>query len=82
MSIGLPYLTSDFELYEELTKDTQAGFTVNPERPEEIAEQIKTLFLNKEELERASLLGPNQALEKYNWKTEEKRLIELYQRLN
>lgn len=79
MSVSLPYILSDFEVYRELVKKTASGIVVDAQKPQEITKQIQLLLNNPE---RQKYLGDNGYIHHqtmFNWSTQERRLIELYQ---
>ncbi|MGR6001545.1 glycosyltransferase [Bacillus cereus] len=47
MALRTPYITSDFELYSELTADTKAGVTINPFDSEDLKEKLIFLLNNE-----------------------------------
>ncbi len=81
MAAGLPILASDFDLYKEILDDAKCGITVNPLDVDEIAEAMTKMLNDDEMLKQMSINGQKAAKEKYNWGTEEKKLLELYQKL-
>lgn len=81
MEAGLPIIVSDFPLWREIVEDAQCGFCVDAENPAEIAEKINYLFANPTE---AAMMGENgrkAVVEKYNWESEEKKLLQAYAEL-
>lgn len=81
MSGGLPVIISDFPLWRSYIEDCQCGICVNPLDPTDIAKAIDYLISNPK---KASEMGQNgkKAIEfKFNWKNEEKKLLEAYKSL-
>ncbi|MFC3039867.1 glycosyltransferase [Virgibacillus xinjiangensis] len=79
MTLGIPFITSDFKLYRELVNETNAGCVTDPNCPQEIAEKIRVVISN-EKLN--CLLGENgkkHISDKYNWKKESEKLLKVYQ---
>jgi glycosyltransferase involved in cell wall biosynthesis len=78
MSAGIPVIASNFPLWKSIIEENNCGICVDPTNPHQIAEAINFLKENPEE---AKIMGDNgrkAVLENYNWKNEEKKLIELY----
>lgn len=81
MSVKLPVVTSNFDLYKSVIEYSKCGICVNPLDPKEIFSAIYRI-LNDEEL--AHKMGENgreAVLNKYNWKVEETKLINVYKTL-
>ena len=81
MSIGLPVITSDFELYKEVVQVNRAGICVNPSSAIELAE-VMASFVNQEyDVLGFGQQGVKSVEEKYSWQSEEKKLLNLYHKL-
>ena len=80
MSAGVPVIASNFVLWREVIEGNNCGLCVNPQQPKEIAEAIDYLLCNDVEAQRMGANGRKAVSEKYNWKLEEARLLELYGR--
>lgn len=79
MSAGLPVIASHFDLWKAVIEGNECGITVDPTSPEEIAEAIDYL-LGHPELRRTMGKNALEAIrEKYNWKHESRKLLNLYQ---
>jgi glycosyltransferase involved in cell wall biosynthesis len=78
----LPVIASDFPLWERFINDNKSGILVNPNNIEEIANAIIKLIENPEEAKQMGENGRNAILSKYCWKSEEEKLLRLYQSLN
>jgi len=82
MSAAVPVISSNFPLWREFVEGDDCGISVDPERPQAIADAIDYLVQNPS---RAREMGGNgrAAIEReYNWPAEERKLIDLYERLN
>lgn len=78
MSAGLPVIASRFDLWREIVEGNECGVTVDPTSPEQIAEAIDYL-LGQPNMRRAMGENAQRAIrEKYNWKRESLRLLDLY----
>lgn len=75
---GIPVILSDTKFNRAFIEKYHCGICVNPSNPKEIADAIN--FLCKD-AERASQMGINgriAVLDNFNWKHQEKTLLELY----
>lgn len=81
MAAGLPAIASNFPLWKEIVEDNECGLCVAPESPEEIAKAIQFFFNNPDEVIRMGKNGKKAVNETYNWGAEEKKLVDLYERL-
>jgi glycosyltransferase involved in cell wall biosynthesis len=82
MAVGLPFLISDFPKHETFVEEYRCGLAVDVQSPEAIANALEWMYLNQE---KAYELGQNglRVIEsgKFNWQSEEKKLLDLYKRL-
>lgn len=81
MSMKLPIIASNFELWKMIVEKNKCGICVNPKSKLEIFEAIDYLFKNSK---KASSFGENGNIlvkNKYNWSVEEKGLINIYKKL-
>jgi len=81
MSVGLPVVASNFPLWKEIVEGDGCGLTVNPLDPTEIASAIQYLLDRPDEALQMGANGRKAVLEKYNWETEGKKLLALYEKL-
>lgn len=81
MALELPVICSDFPLYRSVVENEDCGLLVNPLNVREICEAIKFLLNNPEEAKRKGKNGRKAVEQKYNWKNEEKKLLEFYSRI-
>ena len=79
MSAGLPILCSDFPLWEEIVIQNNCGITINPLSPISIAHAIDQLLSDDIFCRTLGENGRIAVLKKYNWLTEEKKLVHLYE---
>lgn len=78
MASGIPVIGSNFPLWKVIIEDNNCGICVDPTNPIEIAEAIKYLQSHPEIAREMGRNGKRMVTEKYNWKAEEKKLIQLY----
>lgn len=77
MQAGVPFVCSNFLLYEKLVNECEAGVTVNPLDVEAVANKISNLFIDSVMYDRLSQNGINALKKYYNWISQEKKLIEV-----
>lgn len=81
MMAGLPIICTDFEVWREIIKKYNCGICVTPTNKNEISGAISFLLKNPDI---AKLMGQNgrRAVEEtYNWSTQEKVLLKVYNNL-
>lgn len=81
MSQGVPQVVTDIPLWKSIMETSQSGFTVDAYNPEEIAKRV-TQILQDEPLYQKLSTNSRKAYEAhFNWQTEEKKLLSLYEEL-
>ncbi|NEP55944.1 MAG: glycosyltransferase family 4 protein [Symploca sp. SIO2G7] len=81
MSASLPIIASNFPLWRQIIEKNNCGICVDPLNPQEIAQAIQWIFDHPQEAEQIGKNGRKAVEEKYNWETESKKLLALYQEL-
>jgi glycosyltransferase involved in cell wall biosynthesis len=81
MALGIPGIISDFPLYKEIVDEVGCGLCVAPESPEELAEAIEDLLDHPEQAADMGRRGREAVSSNYNWESEAKKLLEVYQSL-
>jgi len=81
MAAGLPVISSNIPLWKEIIESNKCGICVNPLDAKEIADAIKYIIDNPTEAKQMGENGKRAVLEKYNWKLEEKKLLNIYAEL-
>jgi len=76
--MGLPVVCTDFDLWKEIIENENCGICVNPYHVEEVKQAIIQLVSNPELARKMGQNGQKAVIEKYNWKTEERKLLNLY----
>lgn len=79
MALGLPVITSHFPLYRSVVETHQCGFCVDPIDVTAVAERIEWLIEHPSEAQRMGEKGKREVGNLYCWRTEAKKLLELYQ---
>ena len=82
MSAGIPVIASDFPAFREVVAEGACGLVVDQSDPQKIAEAMDYLFSNPGEAEEMGVRGRRAVEEKYNWASEEKKLLELYKEVS
>ncbi len=81
MSVGLPFVTSDFPIYSTLTEQTKAGICVNPTDPVAVAAALESIFNDPERSLKFGQNGVAATRETWNWNTQAETLLTLYRQL-
>jgi glycosyltransferase involved in cell wall biosynthesis len=81
MSAGIPVIASDFPLWRQLVEGVGCGILVDPLDPSAIAVAIDHLLAHPVEAEVMGRRGQEAVLARFNWGSEEKKLLEIYRRL-
>ncbi len=81
MAAGLPVVASNFPLWREIVEKNKCGICVNPLGPKEIARTIEYLIAHPKEAKKMGENGRKAVLEKYNWESESKKLLNIYKQL-
>jgi glycosyltransferase involved in cell wall biosynthesis len=82
MALGLPVITSNFELYKDIVERHYCGLCVDPLDPKELAEAITYIMNHPKEAKQMEENGKKVVQERYNWIIEEKKLFAIYQELS
>lgn len=81
MMAGIPVVCTGFSLWKEIIDRWECGICVDPENVEEIASAITYLLDHPEEARRMGENGRRAVETEFNWGTEEKKLLALYERI-
>lgn len=81
MASRIPVVVSAFPLWRELLAGIDCGVFVNPLNPNAIAEAIQWLLTHPEEAAAMGKRGQEAVLARYNWETEARKLLSVYQRV-
>jgi glycosyltransferase involved in cell wall biosynthesis len=81
MSAGIPVIASDFPLWRTIIADNDCGLLVDPLDPQAIAHAIDYLVTHPQEAQKMGVNGQVAVAERYNWASEEKKLLSFYERL-
>ena len=80
---GLPVVASDLPEIRRVAREGEppVGEVFDPSSPESIADAVRRVLADPEEYERRRGEARRLALERYNWETEERTLLDVYRRL-
>lgn len=81
MSAGVPVICSNFPVWRKLVEDEGCGLAVDPAEPSEIAAAVEKLRLEPNVSRQMADRGIRLVREKYNWTSEGRRLVEVYDAL-
>lgn len=82
MAAGLPVIASNFPLWEKIITENKCGICVDPEDIKGVSKACQKLVDNPQLGQQMGLAGYKTVREKYNWKIEEKKLLDLYRSLD
>lgn len=81
MEAGLPVICTDYILWKEIIDTYRCGIYVDPNNINQIEIAIRFIINNKNEAEKMGRAGRCAVEEKFNWLSEEKKLLDLYEHL-
>ena len=81
MASGIPVISSNIKLWQEIVEGNECGICVNPMNPKEIAQAISFIISNPKKAQKMGESGRRAVEQKYNWGVEEKKLYKLYEDL-
>jgi len=79
MALGIPVVTSNFPLYQDVVGVHHCGFCVDPCNPVAIADALSYLIENRQEAQLMGQRGQAAAEQAYNWASEAQKLEQFYQ---
>jgi glycosyltransferase involved in cell wall biosynthesis len=81
MSAGVPVVASDFPLWRQIVEGSGCGLLIDPLDTKGMALSIEYLLTHSEEARQMGARGRAAVEKRYNWKTEERQLLALYNAL-
>lgn len=81
MEAGVPIICSDYPIWKEIIKKYNCGIYVNPNDSYDIKKAITYLYNNPRKAKEMGHNGRIAATNEFNWKHEERKLIDLYKNL-
>jgi glycosyltransferase involved in cell wall biosynthesis len=82
MEAGLPFVCTDYILWKDIVKRYDCGICVAPGRPDEIAAAIDYILQDGDRAYRMGQNGRRAVLEEFNWTSEEKKYVRIFQNLS
>ncbi|SCJ97198.1 GDP-mannose-dependent alpha-(1-6)-phosphatidylinositol monomannoside mannosyltransferase [uncultured Eubacterium sp.] len=82
MQAGLPVIATDFVLWKEIIEGHKCGICVSPDSVEEIRDAICTLINDEDLAVKMGENGKEAVIERFNWKSQETILLELYEHIS
>jgi len=79
MSAGIPVIASDFPMWRDIVQKNSCGMCVDPLDPAGIGRAIDYLVRNPDVAREMGSNGRKAVLEKFNWSSEEEKLLEFYE---
>ena len=81
MESSIPPIASNFQLWNEILINEKCGMVVDPMKPSEIARSIDFVYENPGIAQSMGERGRKAIFEKYNWSSEQTKLLDFYQHL-
>lgn len=81
MAAGLPVIASDFPLWRQIVEGAECGILVDPLVPRSITDAMEWILEHPQEAIEMGHHGRRAVNEKYNWISEEEKLLAFYQTL-
>lgn len=81
MLAGIPFVYSDFPVWNELVSNANCGIPVDPDDGIGIVDAINSLLDDDELAKQMGINGQGVAHGKYNWSNEEAKLLKVYEEL-
>ena len=81
MMTSLAVVASDFALWKDIIEESKCGVAVNPHYYDEMAEYITSLLRDEKRLMELGTNGLRAVKSRYNWTTEEQKLLNVYSNL-
>src|SRR5262249_8316047 len=81
MAAGLPVIVSDFPEWRDMIDRHGCGLLVDPTKPAAVADAMNWLLSHPEEAEEMGRAGRAAVMSEFNWLSEERRLLALYDRI-
>ncbi|GAB3318913.1 glycosyltransferase family 4 protein [Larkinella ripae] len=78
MALGLPVITANFPLYQDVIEANQCGFCIDPSDPVALADRLRFLIDHPLAAEQMGNRGRWAAETTFNWASEQPKLLNLY----
>jgi len=81
MAAGIPVIASDFPGFREIVEGASCGILVPPDDPLRISRAIEHILTHPEDAKEMGKRGQEAVTQRFNWASEESKLLELYRAL-
>ena len=81
MYAGIPMVVSNCDPLVRIMKETESGVSYRYDHPEELANIIAEFYAHPEHLNDYIRKGRQAVIDKYNWKIDGAKLVNLYKQL-
>lgn len=81
MQAGKPVICSDLRLWREIIERYKCGICVNSKDIDSIADAVRYVITHPDEAKQMGENGKKAVTEKYNWTSQEKTLLEFYEKI-
>lgn len=81
MLAGIPVISSNIPLWEEIVKQNDCGLCVDPKSKDEIAKAIKFIMSNPKKAQEMGKNGRDAVVNKFNWNKEVDKLVIIYKKV-
>lgn len=81
MYAGIPLICTDFMLWQQIIEEEKCGLCVDPHNVCEITKAIEFFLNNRQIAEEMGRNGQKAIMKKYNWASEEKKMLRLYAKI-
>lgn len=82
MEAGLPFICTDYDLWKEIVDKYDCGICVQPRNVKQIRDAINFLMTNPERACQMGQNGKEAVVKEYNWKSQEKKYIPIFEKYN
>ena len=82
MEAELPFICTDFKLWQEIVDKYDCGLCVNPSDAQSLAKAINFLIANPEKAKQMGLNGRKAVESEYNWASQEVLLLSFYETIH
>jgi glycosyltransferase involved in cell wall biosynthesis len=79
MAAAMPVITSNFQLYKDVVERYDCGLCIDPTQPRELADAVRYLLDHPDRAREMGKNGRTAAQHLFNWRVEEKKLLEFYE---
>ena len=81
MALGLPVISSNFDLYRKVVEESGSGLCVAPDDAEALANALRRLMLDPELVRTLGENAMRTVHERYDWRSQGEELVRFYRRI-